>query len=387
MAHFLVGDGLHFRPPTAEEFDFIIDVRPGFVDTDGSETPATVGDASVNNIVTDYSDPYYDLTVVGARRVKLAVLDATGSLSGRRLSRVSNGSCRVTASHPLLSRMVTLDMTRIDGNEYQSFVEHVSGSLARSVVDGIRAMAAGKPSSTKPIYSTQNHAATIYARNPACWAAAIDLTCASPWNSLGGITRAGTAISPRHTLHAAHYPVNIGTNIRFVTLDNVVVNRTVTAVENVPVGIADTQVALLNADLPETITPAKFLPSDAYDYLPTIQQWSVPLLGLDASENAMLFDSYMGAWAYPSRIAAERSAEWSPLTELIVGGDSGNPVFMVINGEAVVVSHWSSNPLDIYAVGPAYHRLLTEIEAVMTSLGGGYSPQTFDLSVFTNYGD
>lgn len=59
----------------------------------------------------------------------------------------------------------------------------------------------------------------------------------------------------------------------------------------------------------------------------------------------------------------------------------GSPAFVVINGALVMVCHWT-----FAGQGAAHHLMLTEIGDAMTSLGGGYSPQTIDLSSFTDYG-
>ena len=91
-----------------------------------------------------------------------------------------------------------------------------------------------------------------------------DLTGISNWNSAAGTQRQGTAITKRHLVGASHFTYPVGTNVRFVTADNEVVERTVVASSVVtPEGIiTDGCVYLLDADLPDTIRTYKVIPTN-----------------------------------------------------------------------------------------------------------------------------
>lgn len=382
MVHFAVGDGPHWRPATLADKPYSLEYTVGHVDIDPEESPpTTVDDDTVVLVSSSVSDPYYDLSLVGQTDgVTIEVLDATGSLVGNRLSRVSDGMCRVIARHPLLSQGLVLDMTRLVDHEYEVLDGFEPGSLAHEIVDQMTTLIGDKTASAKPVYSAQNHTDGIYVRDSSCWAASLDLTAVSPWNSLGGSTRAGTAISPRHTMHAAHYPVTIGTVLRFVAAGNVVVSRTVEDVTSIG---SDMQIALLDTALPGTITPVKFLPADLYDYLPSLVRRVLPVLAFDYQEQALVKTTAATDFLASSFMLFANALEqpFIRMTEPIIGGDSGNPIFFVVDGEACLLSHWSAS-----TTGPAYHKLLSTIGSAMTSLGGGYSPQTVNLSAFTNYG-
>ncbi len=386
MTHFGNGDGYIFRPPTIHEFDFRIESTVGYVDTASSSTIETDDDANIETVTADYSDPYYDLTVNGdSEGVVLSALDATGSLAGNRLSRVSDGMCRVLARHPLLSKTISLNMTRISENTYSVLTGYVSGSLARHIDDQIKALIGVKTAADMPIYSVQNHSTPTYTRNTSCWMGAVDLTAISPWNSLGAQYRAGVAISPRHTLHAKHFPVQVGTVLRFVTNGNVVVTRTIDSVANLAESAnyqRDVQIAKLDSDLPETITPVKFLPANAYDYLPTWKTWKIPVVYSNQFErmacalaNAFTVSpvDYVGAWV-------TTESPYATMYERVITLDSGSPAFFVINGTLVLICHWT-----FAGQGAAHHQMLTEIAAAITSLGGEHSLQTADLDEFPSY--
>jgi hypothetical protein len=73
------------------------------------------------------------------------------------------------------------------------------------------------PTEALKIFSEQDHANATYVRNPNCWGQDIeDITAISPWNSRQGRHRAGTLISPRHIIHAAHYPLYTNDKVRFI---------------------------------------------------------------------------------------------------------------------------------------------------------------------------
>jgi len=83
------------------------------------------------------------------------------------------------------------------------------------------------------------------------------------WSTRGPLSgRRVTAITPRHVIHCAHYGTGLipGTVVKFLTAANVIVERTVIARFNLyDLGHTyfDTEIALLNADLPESIVPLK----------------------------------------------------------------------------------------------------------------------------------
>lgn len=384
MTSFLVGEGHHFRPATLEEKNYSIDAVVDYINTAQSSVSSVVADANIQTITAEHSDPYYDIALRGnADGVVVSTTGSAGVLSGNRLSRVHNGTCSVHARHPLISRVKNVSMDRLNDNIYDELISYVSGSLSRHVVDSMTTLVGGKTVADKPVYTAQDHATPLYLRNSESWVSTLDLTAISPWNSRGGANRAGTAITPRHVLLAEHYPLSTTDTIRFVAADNTVVTRTVSGSVTVSTSGADTRVLLLDSDLPASITPLKFLPDNLYDYLPSIQIWPVPVIAFDAQENAITKSTNPIRWT-PSSIGGEFvnaiNEPFSRLTEPIVTGDSGNPILLAINGEAALLSHWSAPTL-----GPVYHKLLTEIATALTTLGGGHSLSTVDLSSFTDY--
>jgi hypothetical protein len=75
--------------------------------------------------------------------------------------------------------------------------------------------------------------------------------------------------------------------------------------------------------------------------------------------------------------------------ETIVPGDSGNPLFMVIDGDLALLATWRTTSA---GSGPAIHAYLAEINAAMVALdtANGFTPDKtlteIDLSGFNDYG-
>ena len=268
-----------------------------------------------------------------------------------------------------------------------TFDDYVAGSLAKEVSDAIDTRISGKtPSVAKPIFTTQNHTTSTYVRNSGCWASDLDLTPISPWNSTGGPLRAGTLISPRHVLFCEHYNFHpsVGATIRFIASDGTAVNRTISALETHPdysPFYPDITIGLLDSDVPASIGFVKILPQNWANYLPSLSKsYTLPCLVLDQEEKALISNLY----------TIDRSANFLIPTqsarfafyETIIEGDSGNPAFLIIDDELVIITVWTFG-------GPGRGTSISDhkdaINTMMSSLGGGYSLTEIDLSGFTDF--
>jgi hypothetical protein len=249
------------------------------------------------------------------------------------------------------------------------------GSLRDLMISSFDALlqAAAPPTTSLPIYTTQDFTNQVYVRNPACWAASIDLTGISPWNQAYANLRAGTLISPRHIAFAKHYPLSTtpGNNdIVFVTAANVPITRKLVAVTY---PAADIGVGVLDADVPSDIAFYKVLPRDWKPFLPNTN--NLPMLMLDQQEKALVrnMEPTGGSASYCFHKTPPNPAR-AQFSETLIGGDSGNPGFLVVNGEAILVltHHYSTG-------GPLYTTHFDAVNAAMIQLGGGYQLTEFDL--------
>ena len=170
------------------------------------------------------------------------------------------------------------------------------------------------------------------------------MTCISPWNDSiidpGHGKGAGTAITARHIVLSAHYPFPLGTKVRFVTADNVVVESVVRGLAFHPdytrqALYPDLVVYTLETPLPPSITPCKMLPANYADYLSYLGPGRPPVLALDQEEKALVFElkelgqpptlRQLAKFALPELHLPRRD-----FNEILIDGDSGNPAFLII---------------------------------------------------------
>jgi len=227
------------------------------------------------------------------------------------------------------------------------------------------------------VFSVAN--GTNFVRNLNCWANAIDLSCASPWNSTGGSQRAGTLISPRHVVfceHSSFYPAN-GATMWFVSQSGQVVTRTLSSTVFVA---EDIRLGVLSEDVPSFISFARLLPPDWPDYLPSINAaFTVPLLMLNQTERASV--SNLVSLISP-KFTNAFPENYQSFYGNLVEGDSGNPVFLVVNDSPVLLG-----VLTFGGPGSGFHlaQFANQINAAMSTLGGGYQLTPIDLSAFPTY--
>lgn len=222
------------------------------------------------------------------------------------------------------------------------------------------------------IYLRQSHGSPDYVRNPRCWAADLDLTCISPWNSRGGVTRAGTLITPRHVIFSAHYPLLPTDSIRFIGLratighdHGVIITRNITHTLVNPT--SDIGLARLDHEVPDTITPAALLPADYARYFAPATDKPMghllPVLVTDQLERIRYAELYALNMSF--KTTATKAVISRPQYLALQGGatrwttgDSGSPLFAVINNQPVLLTFARTS-----GSGPAlcaYTRLLTQ---------------------------
>jgi len=346
-------------------------------------TATYITDYRMNLITIGNKEDINENVIWSSSNTSVATVNSYGYVSY-----LSNGSSTITASigEKSLSKTLTFSTTTATNS---IFSDYVTSSLAKSIISTIDSRISGKdPSISKNIFLLQNHSDGIYTRNTQCWAYGLDLTCFSPWNSLDGPRRAGTLISPRHIICAKHYPLTVGTTIRFIRLDNTIVTKTITAIGNVY--NTDIQIALLDSDVGSGISFAQILPENWYNYLPSLysnqklninREFGLPGLCLDQEEKALILDI--------TRISSEylSTTYYKPLKltniefyEDIIVGDSGNPTFLIINNILVLTSCWLN-----VGGGPFISYYKSQINSLMSQLGGNYQLTEIDLSSFSTY--
>ncbi|XP_045165764.2 uncharacterized protein LOC123529480 [Mercenaria mercenaria] len=271
-----------------------------------------------------------------------------------------------------------------------AFEEHFYNAAIHGIDDLlIKANASGATIDVqKKIFSVQDHNQKRYLRSDKCWAYSLDLTPISPWNSMGHTRKAGTLISPRHALWARHYSMKVNTTLRFVDKNNNVVDRCIVKTSLIPthghpyLRGYDIVVGELDRDVPSTISFAKVLPRN----LTTIRPGRVhiPVFDTDFEEKALVanlnYESSNMIWlGTPSH-----SSIRYPFFETKIKGDSGNPVFLVVDSELVL--------LFVFTYGGSgggtsitYH--YDAVNDIMKRWGTGYQLTEVDLTKYLDTGN
>lgn len=254
------------------------------------------------------------------------------------------------------------------------------------------------PSTDMAVYSYQDpyfNGIGQFTRNPSCWINGVDnISCFSPAQLSGSswFTRAGTLITKKHILLAKHYTISIlngGTPIIFVDENNNVIRRNIV---NYGFGYTDIAVAVLDEEVPSNIKIAKVLPKYYQDYIgyPT----NILAISLDQQEKAILkiltgLQTYQisennenisvqNVLLYSISSSSNPYQNYANFSENIVVGDSGNPVFLLIDNELVVITTWWTT-----IGGPFITNQYDKINQVIENLspGQGYSLTPINLDL------
>lgn len=268
-------------------------------------------------------------------------------------------------------------------------------------------------STDRSVYSSQDpyfDGIGKFIRNPNCWINGVtNISCFSPAQLSGADwkTRAGTLITTKHIIQAKHYLTSIlpgGTPLIFVDENNNVIRRNLMSYALDP----DTDIAIgvLDSDVPSNIKIAKVLPTNFSTYIRVNNNNFVnfyPYLYsvvLDQEEKAILklfTGCYGGISTILTTITSSPLSQNQPTTmvpdpaqfyawsEDAISGDSGNPNFIIIDNELVILStFYTSIGGPFISNSTIYSTINSLIESL--SPGQGYSLTPVDLAaVYAKY--
>lgn len=309
---------------------------------------------------------------------------------------LKSGVVRITVTLAEYSIWIDLTLTVAGGASSYELISYVEGSLAKHTNDAVDTRLAGKNAATaKRLFTTQNHATKTYVRNPAAWPADLGaaLGCISPWNESGGPTRAGVLITPSIIVFARHYQINSGAVVRFVLPDGTVVERIMVSKRDYPQYpnlTTDLTIGLLSAPIND-IPPAKVLPDDFQSYLPSVSLTAtIPALCLDQDEDASVADCYNLTLPTASQTGSAQFANpnwinWAKRMEFFEmkrGGDSGNPAFVIINNQLVILTVFTYGGA---GAGSALCGKLDVLNNMIAQFGIPDRLQVIDLTGFPTY--
>jgi hypothetical protein len=314
--------------------------------------------------------------------------------------------------------------------QYDAFQSFVDGTLIKAINDSTVALLNNStaPLGHYPYYSTYNVSTATYARNPQCWIGGLDLSglCVA---TAGGNTRMCAMVAPQFAVgirHAFFHP-KVGESVVFCTPQNETITR---IVESVSYLFSDPPQNLFYRDfslikftqpVPDSITKYKLFPSNAEDYFPlnwTYNRIVNANLPPVAESYSMRYCPVVGVshYRWDTEYQLQRSNRFAYLAEVVIGnlgeatptfiseqsisfdphpsypnyngksswfrgGDSGGPVFAVLNGDLILLGsliseHW------IKHVGSFVDQIQAKIDEVGPA---DQTVQTVNLSAFTNF--
>lgn len=204
------------------------------------------------------------------------------------------------------------------------------------------------------------------------WLNDVDFSCVSPWSDNCGSLRAGTAISKRHVIFAKHFPLWSGVRILFVGFDGEICPCRIKA--TLPLDWCDIMIGLLDYELTPNIHPAKILPENFAQHIGDGK--GLPIVTFNQREQALL-SCLNGITSNGVFNVASTRETWKALGGEIVSGDSGNPAFMLIGNQPILLYCLFNGGV---GHGPSIFHFRREIQKAMDELCPGYKLESFDFS-------
>jgi hypothetical protein len=329
---------------------------------------------------------YYHQDNLVANGLSITGVDSQGATDGAvnfvKFTKHANSNMTVSATGIVQDSLAKHGTSQVDSRITSTMDVATNGSMLTSFTDPNGTLEGGGFNAS---------------RSTDFWAKDIDFTSVSVWNNRGYDTpadfrkRGATAITKRHIIMAKHFKLSASDVVYFVDPDGTWVSRTVSAIADH--GSADITVGVLNADLPDNISFAKVLPSNVNDFLKTssvgaIDQYYRPIVaGFDFEKKLTLMVlTYMLSSSNNSTYIATPASIPDPydnLGEALIAGDSGNPVFIIIGGEAVLITSYKTT-----TNGPSYAGYISAINTLIGSadssagVSTGFTLTEFDLGSF-----
>ena len=255
--------------------------------------------------------------------------------------------------------------------------------------------------STRTVFST--YAPPTWVRDTNCFAYSYDLTGAAVYvqGSLS-YNKSAVLVSNKHVIFATHTMGSATTpfEIKFVNNSNTVFTYNVTAVDTI-VG-TDIMIGVLNTTVDASLKIYKVLPSTLETYYGTAtDKEDNPLCTIFLGVNNAGYQKDCsvgdGQFQFPNlAIYISYDTERKNVGRYVNPGNSGNPIFTLIDGELVVLGLWytgsddtEGDPLisgNIIGGFPALNQYISSINTIMTTLAGtSYSLTEKSLSNYKTY--
>lgn len=270
--------------------------------------------------------------------------------------------------------LLTLILLSLSGITHCQLSEHIASAVDYRI-QGISSDVSHE------VFLLQDHSTPNYIWNTNFWAYDINRDAVSPWNSESQHRRAGVLISPQHYILTKHYPIHSGNIIRFVKRDGTIIERTIIRTQSTERSdnykqklFPDINIGLLDAPIFD-IEPIKIL---SVKHGQTLEYKNVPVLWFDQEEKgniAHIHDIKMETITLTLTHPFNYTERFN-YYERVVSGDSGSPVFVIINNKLILVCTLTYGE---HGSGAFLGYFKDEIQSIMNSLSMQYGFEPFSI--------
>lgn len=219
-------------------------------------------------------------------------------------------------------------------------------------------------------------------RNTNCWAKSLDLTgyavCNVPLGGVGG----GTLITKKHVLLANHVPY-AATPFLIFFVNNNNVSIVYNVIKTKRVGNTDILIGELDREADASLKVYNVLPANYLKYFD--KNPSFPILHSDQERKALIANhGVIENVDNSSCVTIMPPTESTKVLfyEQVIGGDSGNPVFTIIDNEPTLIGGWYKQWYNGGGLATLLPNYITDINNTIASLSPGYKLSEANLSKF-----
>jgi hypothetical protein len=307
--------------------------------------------------------------------------------TGGLVTHVTDGSYFLTAtfaSPPMkFSISISLTTQTVASTTFINWTAGLLGADLNNEVDSRIATNGGTIATTGQLFTSANDTTHVYVRNAANVFHDLEFTGVSVWQSgVGaGAKFQMSLVTPTDAIGILHATPAVGTQFIFVDASNTNYTATVSATTQVD-GFALAHLTWSGAT-PTTLKFYKVFPSNFQNYAPDHNLNYFPTVSVTQTRQLAVGD--VTAASYTSYLSVFEPTETTraPFAYNKSSGDSGFPIFAVMNGDLIyLAANYSTNG----GTGPITSSYIADLNAALAAFSGDtYQLTQVSLSAFTSY--
>jgi hypothetical protein len=297
--------------------------------------------------------------------------------AGALVTHVTDGTYLFTAtfaSPPMkFSLLLPLTTQTVASTTFINWTAGLLGADLNTEVDSRITANGGTIATTGQLFTSANDTTHVYVRNAANVFHNLDFTGVSVWQSAvgAGAKFQMSLVTPTDAIGILHATPAVGTQFIFVDASNTNYTATVAATTQVD-GFALVHLTWSGAT-PTTLKVYKVFPSNFQNYAPDHNLNYFPTVSVTQTRQLAVGD--VTAASYTSYLSVFEPTETNraPFAYSKYSGDSGFPIFAVMNGDLIYIA---ANYSTSGGSGPVVSSYITDLNAALAAFGGSYPALT-----------